>query len=104
MRHNKRCGKYFRDGFPVYTVRVIEYQFRGLPHAHIVFRLSNGPCHSDKEECINWIESNICTSMPDITDASADDERKHFSAIQNHMLHKCFRGIIYKYQIAFKNI
>ena len=41
--HNLREGKYFGGGKPVFIVRVIEYQERGLPHAHIVIRLDDAP-------------------------------------------------------------
>ena len=73
-------------------MRVIEYQFRGLPHVHIVFRLDNGPCHSDKEACIAWIEKYICTSSPDIDDASTDIDRTYCFLTETAMHHKCARG------------
>ena len=41
--HNIKHGKYFGGRKTVYFLYVIEYQFRGLPHAHIVFKLENGP-------------------------------------------------------------
>jgi hypothetical protein len=37
--HNLRHGKYFGGDTTVFIIRVIEYQERGLPHAHIVYRL-----------------------------------------------------------------
>ena len=37
--HNLKHGKYFGEDTTVFIIRVIEYQERGLPHAHIVFRL-----------------------------------------------------------------
>ena len=37
--HNLRNGHYFGGDSTVFIIRVIEYQERGLPHAHIVFRL-----------------------------------------------------------------
>jgi hypothetical protein len=41
--HNIKHGKYFGNRKTVYFLYVIEYQFRGLPHAHIVFRLVGAP-------------------------------------------------------------
>ena len=69
--HNLRKGKYF-DSKLIYIIRVIEYQFRGLPHAHIVFRLENGPNHQNVEECTSWIDKYICTSMPNIIENSCE--------------------------------
>jgi hypothetical protein len=39
--HNLRQGKYFGGDTTVFIIRVIEYQERGLPHAHIVYRLKH---------------------------------------------------------------
>jgi hypothetical protein len=39
--HNLRSGKYFGRDTTVFIIRVIEYQERGLPHAHIVYRLKH---------------------------------------------------------------
>ncbi len=43
MKKNIRNGKYFGGREIIYTFHVIEYQFRGLPHAHIVVPLSDVP-------------------------------------------------------------
>ena len=92
--YNLRHGKYFGGLKTAYVMRVIEYQHRGLPHAHIVFRLDEGPCHSIETECIEWIEKNICSTMPILTESSSDFERRHWDLLNKHMLHKCFRGEI----------
>jgi hypothetical protein len=62
--HNLRNGKYFDDigtsgsgaairlvhRGVIYEIFVIEYQHRGLPHAHIVVKFSNTPdFHTDKD-------------------------------------------------------
>jgi hypothetical protein len=73
-------------------MRVIEYQHRGFPHAHIVFRLKNGPNHHNIPQCVRWIEEHICTTMPKINENSSEDDRKHFELVQNCMYHKCVRG------------
>ena len=36
---NIRDGHYFGNSIVVYKLRVIEYQHRGLPHAHVVVKL-----------------------------------------------------------------
>jgi hypothetical protein len=74
-------------------MRVIEYQFRGLPHCHIVFRLSNGPSHSNKDLCIQWIEQYICTTTPKLNETSSDIDIKHHRLVQTAMHHTCARGI-----------
>jgi hypothetical protein len=53
---NIRDGHYFGDSIVVYELRVIEYQHRGLPHAHVVFKLSNVPPKSDEDNCCDWID------------------------------------------------
>jgi hypothetical protein len=40
---NLRNGHYFPGQEVVYIMNVIEYQHRGMPHAHIVVRLSGMP-------------------------------------------------------------
>jgi len=91
LLYNLRNGKYFNSK-TCYIIRVIEYQFRGLPHAHIVFRLENGPCHSDERECIAWINKYICTRMPDLNAHSSNNDRLHVQLLSENMIHKCFRG------------
>jgi hypothetical protein len=41
LKHNIRNGKYFGGRSVVYCFHVVEYQFRGLPHVHMVIRLAN---------------------------------------------------------------
>ena len=41
MKMNIRNGKYFDGRELIYTFHVIEYQYRGLPHAHLVVCLDN---------------------------------------------------------------
>jgi hypothetical protein len=37
--HNLKNGKFFVEDTTVFLIHVIEYQERGLPHAHIVLKL-----------------------------------------------------------------
>jgi hypothetical protein len=41
IKTNIRHGKYFQLLDVVYTFHMIEYQYRGLPHACMVVRLDN---------------------------------------------------------------
>lgn len=85
-----RQGKYFGGGIPTYELRVIEYQNRGLPHAHIVMQLSNGPDHQDLERCAQWIDKNIAATIPSEVESIADPEKmKLRKLIKHHMTHTC---------------
>jgi len=72
LLHNLRTGKYFRDDASqshsihrvAYHMYVVEYQHRGLPHAHIVCRLTNMPPKDQPEEMLSWIQRHIRTVMP----------------------------------------
>ena len=59
LLHNLRNGKYFGDGKIAYMMRVIEYQHRGLPHAHIVFQLTNAPTIDDKIASLQYIDKYV---------------------------------------------
>jgi hypothetical protein len=55
LKMNLRNGKYFDGRELIYSFHVIEYQYRGLPHAHLVARLKDAPDISDQnnEDLIN---------------------------------------------------
>ena len=104
---NLRQGKYF----PVinsitnwhkieYEVRVIEYQRRGLPHAHIVLRFENTiemPVYENKEELAKWIDSHITAKYPKTAndqdplelDEEYEYDLEYSDIVKTHMLHKC---------------
>ena len=49
----------------VYILHVIEYQFRGVPHAHIVLRLKNGiDTNDDTESLIDFVNKYFIAEMP----------------------------------------
>ena len=56
LLHNLRSGKYFGFRATAYDIRVIEYQHRGLPHFHLVFKLQNMPDREDSSAVIAWID------------------------------------------------
>jgi len=91
---NLRKGKYFGPQHKViYEVRVIEYQQRGLPHAHIVVQLSNIPDYKiQRRELIWWIDENINCTLPEINENSDERTRQIHELIKSHMIHKCYQG------------
>ena len=65
FKHNLRAGKYFKGATIVYILHVIEYQFRGMPHAHIVFRLEKGiDIDDDTESLIDFVNKYFIAEMP----------------------------------------
>ena len=84
--NNFKNGKYFGSKC-VYIVHVIEFQHRGLPHAHIVIRLQNGPNHDDIAECKAFIDKYINTTLPGM------DDPLYQSLVSSKLLHRCSYGI-----------
>jgi hypothetical protein len=80
--HNLKHGHYF-DGKCAFILHVIEYQHRGLPHVHIVYRLENGPDHSDKEACVEFIDKYISAKKPNPNDI------EYLQKVEKCMIHKC---------------
>jgi hypothetical protein len=65
--HNLRNGKYFDGRKTTYLIHVIEYQERGLPHAHISFRLEDMPDvkSSEYNDLLGkWADNEIAASIP----------------------------------------
>ena len=92
--HNLRHGKYFDQSKTCYLTWVIEYQHRGLPHAHIVFRLHT-QLETDQQR-IAFMEEFISARFPDPlpADASPQEIQKHeryIELINKGMTHTCSR-------------
>ena len=66
LKANIRNGKYFSGSTVTYTFHVIEYQYRGLPHAHLVIRLTDAPDidNPDKDALINFVNKHFLAEMP----------------------------------------
>jgi hypothetical protein len=66
MKMNIRNGKYFDGHEPTYTFHVIEYQYHGLPHAHLVARLDDANDIDDPncEDLINFVNKHFAAEMP----------------------------------------
>ena len=54
-------GKYFQSDREAYMFHVIEYQYQGLPHAHMVFRLRSAPDIDaiDHDQLISFVDRNL---------------------------------------------
>lgn len=72
---NLKNGKYF-CGRTVYILHVIEYQHRGLPHAHIVCQFVDGPNHENEQDCINFIDRYISAQMPILNENSTEEDHR----------------------------
>ena len=99
FKQNLRNGKYFRDPSQrcsthniEYEMMCIEYQHRGLPHAHIVVRLSNMPHDEDIEGQLRWIKKHIhsCAPRPHDCDYFTPQRR---DLVRKHMLHTCSNAV-----------
>ncbi len=66
MMMNIWNGTYFDDREPPYTFHMIQYQYRGLPHAHLVACLDDAndiddPTH---EDLINFVNRHFAAELP----------------------------------------
>ncbi len=61
-----RNGKYLKLGEVIYIIHVIEYQYRGLPHAHMVFHLDTA--HDidtdNQEDLIDFFNRIFIAKLP----------------------------------------
>ena len=88
--HNLKHGHYFDGQKCAYILHVIEYQHRGLPHAHIVYRLEDGPDHSSEAECVAFMDRYITAKKPVCSSTELDPEMIRYCAlVETHMTHKC---------------
>ena len=83
LLQNCRSGVYFGSKRVTYEMYVIEYQHRGLPHAHIVVQ-SDGLKSLTREEEGEWIDTNISASMPE-----RHEDPQLFELVKKFMVHKC---------------
>ena len=93
--HNLRAGKYFRTSGEAtskheveYEMKSIEYQHRGLPHVHIVIRLSNMPAKENIDGQLDWIKKHVHSCAPRIEDCAYFTPEKR-DLVRQHMLHVC---------------
>jgi hypothetical protein len=66
FKTNIRNGKYFESREVIYIIHVIEYQYRGSPHAHRVFHLDNA--HdidtNNQDDLIDFVDRNFIAELP----------------------------------------
>jgi hypothetical protein len=84
-----RRGDYFDGMLVEYMMRVIEYQHRGFPHAHIVVKLRGAPDKfSSKTDICQFIDKYISAELPDI-----NTEPIICGICEVNMVHVCRRGV-----------
>lgn len=88
--HNIRHGKYFPlpDGGLKYEIRVIEYQYRGLPHCHLVVCDPSAPQKQDTQAVKAYIDARISACFP----SESEGNEEYINLIKQKMLHKCSNG------------
>jgi hypothetical protein len=86
--HNLKIGKYFGSRKFEYIIYVIEYQHRGLPHAHIVVKLENVPA-TDNPNISLFIDEHFIACIPILSATSTDEDRRIHSLVIKHMQHRC---------------
>lgn len=84
---NLRNGHYFDGKKTVYDIRVIEYQHRGLPHAHVVFRLKDVDFANIEEE-IAFIDKYFQAEMP-----SQEEDPEYYALVLRYMIHHHSSGV-----------
>ncbi len=66
FKTNIRNGEYFESPEVIYIIHVREYQYRGLPHAHMVFCLDNA--HDidadNQDDLIDFVDKNFIAELP----------------------------------------
>jgi hypothetical protein len=105
FKMNLRNGKYFDGRKPIYGFHVIEYQYRGLPHAHLVARLENGHDIHDpnRDDLINFVKRYFVAEMPrfegdenqnifqsaGVPNFTEEYKQKAIELVRMHNTHKC---------------
>jgi hypothetical protein len=105
MKANIRNGKYFGSRGTIYIFHVIEYQYCGLPHAHMVFRLEDayGIDAENQQALIEFVDSYFIAEMPQFegedfqnidwwdveNDITQEYKDKAVEMVCTHNIHKC---------------
>lgn len=86
-------GRFFNGRKAVYYQYTIEFQKRGLPHAHILVRLEG-----QQPETSSQAESLTTCKLPQACDAGCKRCRKCrlAAAVRKHMFHKCYEDRCFK--------
>ena len=98
--HNIRHGHYFGDGNEkgsgkkrIVELHVIEYQERGMPHAHIIVKLDSDLLLDflNKENLKRWVDLNISACLPPDPkemENPTESDKRYFVLVRTHMVHK----------------
>ena len=86
--HNSKHGKYFGGRKFIFDMRSIEYQWRGLPHCHLVGKLTDTPDAADRNACIKFIDEHVHATIPDYVEGD-DKNNRIRELVKEHMIHKC---------------
>jgi hypothetical protein len=88
--NNLKYQKYSKEEFVYEMMRSIEYQYRGMPHAHIVMQLKDVPHNANGFIESSWIDANLSTEMPITQDNLCSHEEKEYARkVKMHMKHHC---------------
>ena len=105
FKTNIRNRKYFQSREVIYLLHVIEYQYRGLPHAHMVFRLNNAQDTNatNQNDLFEFVDQNFTAEMPrfegeelanilwwdDGHKLTDEYKEKAVAMVRKHNLHNC---------------
>ena len=92
LMSNLRNNKYFREDV-VYDLRSIEYQHRGMPHAHIVIALKDVPTNDDGSITSSWIDSNLTAELLSVCPTSSTEDLETARRVRMHMKHHCSNSV-----------
>jgi len=109
LKVNLRNGKYFDGRELIYTFHVIEYQYRGLPHAHMVARLKDAHDITDQyqQDLIEFVNLHFVAEFPRFEGSEHQNvyrrdgepeftelyKKKAIEAVRMHNKHKCSTAI-----------
>lgn len=82
-----RSGHYFGGRRAVFITSVVEFQKRGLPHAHIAFRFEG-----DQPTSSEAIDAIVSAELPVLTPDSSDEDKAVHEIVSSCMIHACREG------------
>jgi len=88
--HNLKGGHYHNLKV-VFLIYCIEFQHRGLPHAHIVYRTEGHPDNCSADERVAFIDTHVSAEMPesDAGELPTSTQNRYCELVRKHMIHKC---------------
>ena len=90
------AGKYFGGRCAAALIHVIEYQWRGLPHFHLVVRLEDAPNYYDPIDVREFIDEHIYAEIPQRQNYQHLNDSQfalYRETVGAHMLHKCAAAV-----------